>query len=129
MDGQGCECLSSSLRKANVRKAFLSGRFEDVLDAVWNIVESKFINGKVPEFDRGGRAVNGFLGVFVATVVSKLDGSLSLAKTMAVTKQTGHEYRLTQTSKPRSTSSKGKHLCSSVRQTQTSEFISKPWCR
>lgn len=72
MDGQGSECLSGALREANVRKALLSCGFENVLDAIWDVVEGEFVNGKIPELDRRGRAVDGLLGVFVAAVVSKL---------------------------------------------------------
>lgn len=123
MDGQSGECLSGALRKANVRKALLFCGLEDVLDAVWDVVEGKFVNGKVPEFDRRGRAVDGFLGVFVAAVVSKLN---RLAK--FIINMENIQLLLTQTSNPLSTSSNGRHLCSSVKQTQTSEFMSRPWC-
>lgn len=122
MDGQSGECLSGALREANIRQALLSSGFKDVLDAVWDVVEGKFVNRKVPKFDRRRRAVDGLLGVFVAAVVSKLGW---LATSFA---QYEYVLLLTQTSNPLSTSSNGKHLCSSVKQTQTSEFMSRPWC-
>jgi hypothetical protein len=72
MDGQSGKCLSGALREANVGKALLSGGFEDVLDTIWDVVKGKFVNRKIPEFDRRRRAVDGLFGVFVAAVVSKL---------------------------------------------------------
>ena len=80
MDGQRRECLGGALGKANVREALLAGGLEDVLDAVGDIVEGEFVNGKVPELERRGRAVDRLFGVFVAAVVSKLMGSLTLAE-------------------------------------------------
>lgn len=53
MDGQAGERLSCTLGEANVRKALLLSRFEDVANAVWDIMEGEFVDRKVPEGVRG----------------------------------------------------------------------------
>jgi hypothetical protein len=78
VDGQAGERLSCTLGKANVREALLLGRFEDVADAVRNIMEGEFVDREVPECVRGWRQMNGFFGVLVSSIVAKLKTSMLL---------------------------------------------------
>ena len=64
--------------------------------------------------------MDGLLGVLVASVVSEL--VVFVSESPAWKRGMIHP----QTSNPRSTSSKARHLCWSVRQTQTSEFMRRP---
>jgi len=72
------EGLRRALREANVREGWLTSRVEDISNAVGNIVESKLIDGEVPELKRSRRAVDRLLRVFVATIVPQLYPLLAL---------------------------------------------------
>lgn len=72
MNGQGSKGLGCALGKANVREALLLRAVQDILDTIGNIMKRKFVNGKVPEASRVGRAVDRLFGVLVAAIVAKL---------------------------------------------------------
>lgn len=72
VDGERRKGLRGALGEANVGETLLLCALEDVLNAVGDVMERKLVDGKVPEASRVGRAVDGFFGVFVATVVAKL---------------------------------------------------------
>ena len=77
MDRQRREGLSGALGEANIRQGGLRCSCENIVDAVWNIMESKLVHREVPELVGSGGKANGLLRVFVATIVSQL-GSLVL---------------------------------------------------
>lgn len=119
MNGEGSKCLGGALREANIRQALLLGCFEDVADTVGNIVEGELVDGKVPELGRRGRAMDRLFRILVSPVVAQLILSVLITRI--------EPFEPTQTSNPLSTNSNGRHRSASVRATQTSEFIRRPW--
>jgi hypothetical protein len=91
VDGQGGKGLCRALREANVRQTLLLRCVEDVCNAVRDVMESKLIDGKVPEAERCWRVVNRLLGVLVSSIVAKLRGLVKMKVKMK-------EMRPTQTS-------------------------------
>jgi len=48
---------------------------ENVVDAVWDVVEGKLINREVPELYIRWCTVRGLFGIFIASIIAKLQCS------------------------------------------------------
>ena len=72
MDRQRREGLSSALREANIRQGGVRCSCENIVDAIWNVMEGELVHREVPELVGSGGKANRLLGVFIATIVSQL---------------------------------------------------------
>lgn len=80
-DGQCRECLGRALRKADKGRCLGLGHFQNIVDAVGNVVHGKLVHGKVPEGGRVRGIKEVLFRVLVAAVVAQLKTLLAWPET------------------------------------------------